>query len=57
MTAAVERRGDMEQFQLMWAENAWQDHFEAPLQIISTVMALAAAKVIERLNCCALYGR
>lgn len=57
MTAAVERRGDMEQFQLMWAENAWQDHSEAPLQMISAVVALSATEVSERLNCCALYGR
>lgn len=50
MTAAVERLGDMEKFQSAWAEDGWQGHIEAPLQMISTIVELPSTTVAERLK-------
>lgn len=50
MSAAVERLGDVEQFQSVWAEDGWQGHTEAPLQMVSTLVELSSTTVAERLQ-------
>lgn len=54
MPAAVERGGDRALFQLVWAEDGGQGHFEAPLHNVFTLAALLAPGVAEKLNCTVL---